>query len=115
MVTHFEQHLLDQLEDARDNVKYDKQTITLLVTTVLTSGAFTIGFPIFLSVLHSWGEDWGDASGWPAVFTLALFIASTLFLAFYFIELRDDPTPREALRKLEREYRDHLNRKADKE
>lgn len=108
-----EQRILDQLEDARENVKFDRNTITVLVTLLITSGAFTVGFPIFLSVLHSMGEDWGDASGWPAVFTLALFIATAIATGVYVFEIRDDPTPREALRKLEREYRDHLNRKAD--
>lgn len=113
MVDSTEQRILDDLEDARDAVSFDKKMIATLVTILTTSGAFTVGFPIFLSVLHSWGEDWGDASAWPALFTLAVFIVTAALTVGYFVDMRPDPTPREALRKVERQYRDYLNRKAE--
>lgn len=112
MVDSTEQNLLDQLEDARHAVAFEKKLVTTLVALLVTSGGFTIGFPIFLSVMHAEGENWGGASGFPALFSLLIFIASAVFAGAYFFEDRGDPSPPEKLRNVERKYRDYLNRKA---
>lgn len=113
MVSDYEQSLLDDLEDARAAVKFDKAIINSTLAVIIVSGLFSIGFPIFLSVLHSQGEDWGEASAWPGILTVIIMIASIIFNFGYFAELRPDPTPREELKKAERKYRDYLNRQAE--
>lgn len=101
-----EARLLDDLEDAQE--EFDRKRRQLAFGLWLLFGGLVpgIGWMVLLSLMSSIGQNWGSASGFPAVVLVVVAIAGGVVTAGTWFE--DLPDARKALKKAQRAHRNHM-------
>lgn len=106
-----EADLLDALEDAQEELACVQRQLHWGLGMLFGGLVPAIGWLTLLSVMSSFGQNWGNASGFPAVLLFVVAVAGAVITGGTWFE--DLPRSRKALKKAQRAHRNYTLREID--
>lgn len=101
-----EGRLLDDLEDAQEEVDRDRRQLAFGLWLLFGGLVPGIGWLVLLSIMSSMGQNWGTASGFPSVLLCCLAVAGGIITGGTWFE--DLPKSRKTLKRAQRAHRNYL-------
>lgn len=101
-----EADLLDALEDAQEELARHQRQLRWGLGLFFGGLMLGIGYMTMLSLLSSLGQNWGNASGFPAVVLVIVAIVGAVVTGGTWFD--DLPKSRKALKKAQRAHRNYM-------